>query len=62
LILSRARSAAHSASKTRVNALTGGQGPLTGSTDRKNSLSVAINALLCLLSIGRADQPKIIML
>jgi hypothetical protein len=35
--------------------------PLTGSTDRKNSLSVAINALLCLLSIGCADQPKIIM-
>jgi hypothetical protein len=37
LILSRARSAAF-----------GGQRPLTGSTDRKHSLSVAINALLCL--------------
>jgi hypothetical protein len=27
-----------------------------------NSLSIAINALLCLLAIGRADQTKIIKL
>jgi hypothetical protein len=33
---------------------------LTGSTDRKHSLSVAINALLCLwrLSNGYAEPPQ----
>jgi hypothetical protein len=33
--------------------------PLTRSTDRKNSLSVAINALLCLsrLSVGEVEAP-----
>jgi hypothetical protein len=37
----------------------GGRRPLTGSRDRKDSLSVAINALLCPweLSIGRSEAP-----